>query len=202
MDRPHSHSCDRNQNDILKILKQIITHDPGRLLEIGSGTGQHAIHMAPNFPDLEWVTSDVERNHEGIKMWLKDYKIPNIHGPVSYEVGVDKIPYQKFDYIYCANAIHIMSWKKVKTMIKQISPSIHEGAQVIFYGPFNYDNEYTCESNEKFDGYLKGRDEKSGIRNFEDVKATMEKYEMDFTKEYDMPSNNKILLFTKIRKAK
>ena len=202
MDKPHSTSCDKNQDAILEVLKKIITHDPAKLLEIGTGTAQHAVHMAPVFPNLEWVTSDLEKNHEGIKMWLKDYKIPNIHGPQLYEVGVDKIPYQKFDYIFSANTLHIMSWKEVKTMIKQISPSIHEGSQVIFYGPFNYDGKFTSESNEKFDAFLKGRDAKGGIRNFEDVKATMEKYEMDFTQEFDMPSNNKILLFTKIRKVK
>jgi cyclopropane fatty-acyl-phospholipid synthase-like methyltransferase len=202
MDKPYSPSCDKNKEAILEVLKDIITNDPAKLLEIGTGTAQHAVHIAPMFPNLEWVTSDIEKNHEGIKMWLKDYKIPNIHGPQLYEVGIDKIPYQKFDYIFSANTLHIMSWKEVKTMIKQISPSIHEGSQVIFYGPFNYDGKYTSESNESFDGWLKGRDSKSGIRNFEDVKATMEKYEMDFTKEYDMPANNKILLFTKIRKVK
>lgn len=202
MEKPHSPSCDRNKEAILDVLLEVITTQNAKLLEIGSGTGQHAVHMAAEFPDLQWVTSDVQSNHPGIKMWLKDFKIPNIHGPLPYEVGVDKIPYQKFDYIFTANTLHIMSWKKVKTMIKQISPSIHEGAQVIFYGPFNYNGAFTSESNEKFDHWLKSRDPQSGIRNFEDIVSTMKKYDMDFTKEYEMPANNKMLVFTKIQKTK
>ena len=113
MNKPYSQASENNKLPIFDIIKDYFNHS-NMVLEIGSGTGQHAVYFAPNFPNLEWVTSDVIKNHEGIKMWLKDAKLQNIHGPLTYEVGVDKIPYQKFDYIFSANSLHIMSWKKVK----------------------------------------------------------------------------------------
>lgn len=198
-DKPYSPSCDRNAPSILEILKEYITSDNKRLFEIGSGTGQHAVFFAPHFPNLHWVTSDRKENHAGIKAWLKEAKLPNVHGPETFEVGVDKFPKGAFDLSFTANTFHIMSWKECKTLMKIWGRHHREGSQVFIYGPFNYGNQFTSKSNEEFDQMLKARNPQSGIRNFEDVENTMKKSGFDFTADHEMPANNRLLVFTRLR---
>lgn len=196
--KPHSPACERNSGPILEILKQYITKDNKRLFEIGSGTGQHAVSIAPHFPHLHWITSDVKNNHEGIALWLKEAKIPNIHGPEYFEVGKTPFPKGAYDLSFTANTFHIMSWKECKTLIKLWGKHHREGSQVFIYGPFNYHGEFTCESNKLFDQRLKEHDASRGIRNFEDVKANMEKNGFLFTFDHEMPANNRLLVFTRL----
>lgn len=202
MEKPFSPSCERNKGPILEVLQKLISPEDKFLLEIGSGTGQHAVHFAPHFKNLKWVTSDRFVNFEGIKAWLQEAKIPNILGPVQYEVGKSSLPPQRYDLVFTANTLHIMSWKKVKTLVKQLGQYLVEGTQIIIYGPFNFNNEFTSESNRIFDEVLKHNDPKSGIRNFEDLVSVMNKNEIEFTEKFDMPANNFILVFTKIKKIK
>lgn len=198
MKKPNYPACERNRGPILKVLKEIISPENKALLEIGSGSGQHAVYFAPEFPQLQWITSDVLGNQMGIASWLKEAKVKNIHGPEVFEVGKDEFPRQPFDTVFTANTFHIMGWKQVKSLFKMFGTRLREGAQVIIYGPFNYDGKFTSESNERFDASLKERDPKSGIRSFEDVKSNMEKNGFSFTHDYEMPANNRILLFTKL----
>jgi len=194
MEKPFAPSCERNREAILEVLKKTIGDDNKLLLEIGSGTGQHARYFAPEFPHLQWQTSDCESNHEGIKEWIKDGS-SNILSPVSYEVGKDNFPETEADLIFTANTFHIMSWKLVKTLIKQLGKSLKPGSKLIIYGPFNKVGKYTSESNEKFDQWLKDRDPKSGIRSLEDVSSHMLKNGFFLKEEIEMPANNKILIF-------
>ena len=173
MNKPFSPACERNQPHILTVLNQYNLSE-GRLLEIGSGTGQHAVFFASKFPKLHWVCSDVAGNHNGIKEWLKEAKLSNIHGPEKLVVGKDDFPGKRpFDYVYSANTLHIMSWKEDKALFKLLGKRLREAALVFFYGPFNYKGEYTSESNKEFDAHLKERNPQSGIRNFEDVEGAM-----------------------------
>ncbi len=202
MNKPFSAACENNRGPILNVLKNIIDEDNRRLLEIGSGTGQHAVYFAPEFDYLHWVTSDVRANLAGIKEWLQEAQIPNIHGPIEFDVDRDDFPRQHFDLVYMANTFHIMSWKQNKTLMKMLGSRLREGAQVIIYGPFNYNGKFTSRSNEEFDAFLKNQDDKKGIRAFEDVKNTMEKNGFQFTRDYEMPANNRILLFMKFEHVK
>lgn len=197
MDKPFSPAAERNQEPIFNILSQYIA--PGtRILEIGSGTGQHAVYMASRLQGVHWITSDQVQYHEGIKIWLKEAKRPNIHGPEKLKIGEDDIPKGRpFDYVYSANTLHIMSWKEAKTLFKLLGKRLNEGTLVFFYGPFNYHNEYTSESNKEFDQLLKSNDPKCGIRNFEDVVNAMKKSDFDLLKDHEMPANNRILVFHK-----
>lgn len=199
MEKPFSPACERNQQPILEVLKQYISpEDSIRLLEIGAGTGQHAVYLAPNFPNMHWIVSDVKYNHSGIKQWLKDTAQPNIHGPETLQVGKDDFPGKRpFDAVFTANTLHIMSWKLDKTMFKMLGKRLREGCLVFFYGPFNYDGNYSSDSNREFDEWLKSRDDKSGIRNFEDVVGSMEKNDFALLKDHEMPANNRLLVFRK-----
>ena len=181
--RSNAPSVERNKEPILNILKEYDLSD-GRLLEIGSGTGQHAIYFADHFKSLQWVTSDVRENHNDIKDWLKEAKVPNIHGPEVLKIGTDDFPKGTFSYVFTSNTLHIMSWKEAKGLFKLLGKRLREGALVFIYGPFNYDGKYSSDSNEKFDQWLKSRDSKSGIRNFEEVTQSMDKYGFKLLKDH------------------
>lgn len=190
-------SVERNKDPIYKVLKEYID-SKARLLEIGSGTGQHAVFLGEKFPKIQWITSDVKPNHSDIKEWLKEAKLPNVHGPEVLKIGKDDFPRGKFDFIFTANTLHIMSWKEDKSLFKLLGKRLREGAIVFFYGPFNYEGKFTTPSNEEFDGWLKNRDSKSGIRNFEDINQSMEKSGFELINDHEMPANNRLLVFKRL----
>ena len=198
MDKPYSPAADRNKDFILEVLKQYITTE-GRLIEIGSGSGQHAVHMAKSLPDVQWVTTDQPEYHEGINAWVEEAKLSNLHGPKKLTIGTDDFPDKKpFNFAYSANTLHIMSWKECKTLFKLLGKRLREGGLVFFYGPFNYDGKFTSDSNRDFDQMLKSRDSKSGIRNYEDVLAAMNKAGFKILSDVEMPANNRTLIFLKL----
>lgn len=198
MEKPFSPSCERNKGPILEFFKEYDIRK-GHLLEIGSGTGQHAVYFGKQFPELNWVCSDIKENHEGIKSWLKSEKVPNVHGPETLKVGVDDFPKRNsFQYVFSANTLHIMSWKENKALFKLLGKRLREGALVLFYGPFNYNGSFTSESNEKFDAWLKERNPHSGIRHFEDISNVMFKNGLKLLKDHEMPANNRILTFERL----
>ncbi len=202
LDLPFSPSADRNKEPIAKALSEIITKHDRNIFEIGSGTGQHAAYLGNYFSHLYWQTSDLKENHKTISAYIDQANLKNLIHPIEFEAGVTKLPNKKYDLVYTANTFHIMSWKKVKTILKSIDQILIEGGQFIIYGPFNFDGEFTSESNKEFDENLKARDPNSGIRNFEDIKKNLEKSSLIFSQKIDMPANNKILVFTKITKEK
>jgi cyclopropane fatty-acyl-phospholipid synthase-like methyltransferase len=199
MEKPFSAACDRNKDPILEILKVFVSHEDRRLLEIGSGTGQHAVHMAPHFPFLEWYPTDVSKNLLGMKLWFKDYPKGNIQVPTRLEIGKDEFPKLKFDLIYTANTFHIMHWKECKTLMKMMGHRLREGSRVFVYGPFKYNGEFTSESNAHFDSELRLRDPLSGIRAFEDVLNAMIKNGFELLLDSDMPANNRMLVFKRLK---
>ncbi|MBL4661582.1 MAG: DUF938 domain-containing protein, partial [Alcanivoracaceae bacterium] len=147
MEKPFAPSCQRNQQVILDVLKRIIKSEHRHLLEIGSGTGQHAVYMAPHFSQLKWHTSDLLENHAGIKMWLEESASHNILLPIEFESGVSDFPIIDVDIVCTTNTLHIMSWENVKTLIKQLGIHLKSGAQIVIYGPFNYKGQFTSDSN-------------------------------------------------------
>lgn len=195
---PISPSAERNKDPIYKVLKEYLTGD-GRLLEIGSGTGQHGVYFASKFEKLHWVTSDVTANHRTIESYLKDAKLSNLHGPKTLKVGVDDFPTGVFNYAFTANTLHIMSWKEAKSLFKLLGKRLREDSLVFFYGPFNYDGKFTAPSNEKFDASLKEKNPKSGVRNFEDVLKNMSSSGFELVKDHEMPSNNRVLVFKRLK---
>ncbi len=197
MTKPFAPSCERNQTVILNVLQSIICVKDKHLLEIGSGTGQHAVFMAPYFPQLQWHTSDLEENHAGINMWLDEAKINNIVAPIIYESGKSDFPDIEVDIVFTTNTLHIMSWLNVKILIKQLGDNLKTGAKIIIYGPFNYNGQFTSESNAKFDVWLKKQEPRRGIRNFEDIVQRMADVGIVLKQDIEMPANNRILYFIK-----
>jgi cyclopropane fatty-acyl-phospholipid synthase-like methyltransferase len=202
MDKPVSPACERNRAPILEVLQEFITTDNKRLLEIGSGTGQHAVYFAPFFPHMDWIPSDKASQHLGMKAWFTEYKIPSIKAPLKFEVGKDEFPKLKFDVVFTANTFHIMQWKECKTLMKMLGHRLRENSKVFIYGPLNYNGQFTSISNEEFDKVLKERDPLSGIRSFEDVNKVMIKNGFELLDDREMPANNRMLIYNRLKFVK
>lgn len=199
MNKPMSPAAERNQEPILKVLKDFITYEDRRLLEVGSGTGQHAVYFAPHFPQLEWHPTDVSGKLKGIKQWMHEAGVRNIQPPVRLEIGKDDFPKLKFDVVFTANTFHIMPWKEGKSLIKLLGHRLREGSRAIFYGPFKYDGQFTSPSNEAFDRQLKESDPTSGIRSFEDINKAMIKNGFELIDDIEMPANNRMLVYSRLK---
>nr|AGU12003.1 Protein of unknown function DUF938 [uncultured organism] len=199
MEIPFSPASDRNKEPILKVLQEVLTLNTGRILEIGAGTGQHAVYMSPYFPQLKWTMSDRAEVVPALKRVVEEANLRNLTPPFKLEIGVDDVAKFIYDIIYTANTFHIMSWKECKTLIKLAGHRLPEEGRFIVYGPFNYDQKFTSESNEAFDKSLRERDPASGIRAFEDVDRAMVKNGFALVKDYEMPANNRVLVYKRLK---
>jgi SAM-dependent methyltransferase len=194
-DKPFSESCERNKEPILAILREIFSQ-PARILEIGSGTGQHAVHFAASLPHLTWQTSDLAANHPGIRAWLEEAALPNVRAPIALDVN-GPWPEQTFDSVFTANTLHIVSWDLAQKLIAGAARLLEENGRLAIYGPFNYGGAFTSDSNARFDDWLKNRDPVSGIRDFEAVVKCAEINGLHLLADHAMPANNRLLVFVK-----
>jgi len=196
MNKPYSESCDQNREPIFSIIQPILS-SASQVLEIGSGTGQHAVFFARLFPHLIWHASDRRDYLEGIRCWLKESGLPNVSGPVEFDVSDSDWPQLDVDAVFTANSIHIMHAQDVINLINGVGHLLPDDGDMLLYRPFNYDNRYTSNSNANFDAWLKDRDPLSGIKNFEDIEVMATGAGMALVEDYEMPANNRILHFKK-----
>lgn len=184
--KPFSEPSERNRAPILAVLKRVLSTSRS-VLEIGSGTGQHAAYFAPELPHLVWQASDRAENLADIRQWVAN--------PV--ELDVDK-PFPKVDAdaVFSANTSHIMSWPQVERMFEGVG-SMRSVKTFCLYGPFNYGGKHTSESNARFDAMLRGRDPASGIRDAEAIIALAERHGFRLAEDNTMPANNRLLVFSR-----
>ncbi|TRX55263.1 DUF938 domain-containing protein [Thalassomonas sp. M1454] len=191
----YSPSCERNQQVILEHLQPYIPSS-AKILEIGSYSGQHAIHFCHNQPDLTWQASDQFQYIQGLEQNFRLANLANLLDPIEINVAVaEHWPKTVFDVIYSANTLHIMSWQHVEKMFENISACIKANTLVCIYGPFKYNAQYTSSSNEQFQQWLLARDPLSGIRDFEAVQLLAEKAGLTLLKDINMPANNQLLIW-------
>ncbi len=189
-----SEACERNKQPILEKLKAIFV-EPAHVLEVGSGTGQHAVFFAEHMPHLQWHCSDLAGNLEDINARLEEAELDNISAAV--ELDVERLPWgQSVDAVYSANTLHIMSWDAVQAFFTGVG-SVLSGTNAFLcvYGPFRYNNAYTSDSNANFDVWLKQRDKRSGIRDFEAVDALAKEQSLQLIADHKMPANNQLLVW-------
>jgi len=194
--KPYSESCDQNKQAILTVISPVL-QETCSVLEVGSGTGQHAIYFAENMPHLQWQTSDCKPYLEGINLWLTEASQKNILPPIELDVSKSQWSQALVDAVFTANSIHIMDKKDVVNFIHGVAKLLSDQGQLLIYGPFNYKGSYTSASNESFDHWLKSRDPLSGIKNFEDMVALANDSSLQLVSDYEMPANNRILHFVK-----
>jgi SAM-dependent methyltransferase len=192
--KPHSESCEQNRAPIQSVLEKIFA-DRKRVLEIASGTGQHAVYFGQAMPHLTWQTSELPGNHAGIQAWLDEAGLPNVLPPVAIDVNDTLWPVETVDAVFNANTVHIVAWPSVQRMFAGIGRVLADGGILCLYGPFNYGGQFTSESNARFDVWLKGRDPNSGVRDFEAINRLAEAQGLTLVKDIAMPSNNRTLVW-------
>jgi cyclopropane fatty-acyl-phospholipid synthase-like methyltransferase len=197
VDKPSAPSCERNRDPILDVLR---THfaDRRKVLEIGSGTGQHAVHFAAAMPQLTWQCSDREDNLPGIRQWLDEAALPNTPQPLVLDVN-GAWPTHRYDAVFSANTLHIMSWHEVERLFAHLAQLTTPDAKLAIYGPFNYDGRYSSESNAAFDEWLQARGEHMRIRDAEAVDALAEAAGFELAEDIAMPANNRLRVWQRKR---
>lgn len=198
MNKPFSQACENNKQAILSILDKTFKHSK-HVLEIGSGTGQHAVYFGKNLSQLTWQTSDLPINHQGINLWINEASLNNVLKPINVDLNLNEqieLP-SNIDALYTANTLHIVSWPLVINFFSMIKNHLAPHATVCIYGPFKYQGNFTSESNANFDLWLKDRDLKSGVRNIEDILTLATQANLTLLNDHEMPANNRLLAFKK-----
>lgn len=194
--QPFSQACENNKHFILPVLQRAFQRSH-QVLEIGAGTGQHAVFFARQLPWLQWHTSDVSANHAGINQWLTAYPADNLHAPVEFDLRAPQWPNWHIDAVFSANTVHIISWPLVETLFATVAANLAAGNMFVLYGPFNYAGQFTSDSNREFDAFLKARDPLSGIRDIEALLELASAHDMQLQDDIAMPANNRCLVWQK-----
>ena len=194
---PCAEACERNKGPILEHLLRhfVSTH---RVLEIGSGTGQHAVHFAPALPRLVWQTTEREAEVDVVRAWLAVRPAPNLPAPLVLDV-LGEWPADNWDAVFSANTLHIMSWAGVQAFFAGVGRVLAPRGLLAVYGPFNYHGEYTSPSNRDFDAWLRRRDPASGLRDVDAVHALAAEQGLDQLADHAMPANNRLLVWRRGR---
>jgi cyclopropane fatty-acyl-phospholipid synthase-like methyltransferase len=187
-------ACERNKDPILAVLRAELT-GARTLLEIGSGTGQHAVYFAAALPTITWQTSDRRENHETIRAWLEARPAPNLLAPLALDVAADEWPSGPYDAVFSANTAHIMGWPEVCAMFAGVGRVVSPGGRFLLYGPFSYDGRHTSASNESFDRMLRRRDPASGVRDLRRLDEEARRAGLERTADYEMPANNRTIVW-------
>jgi len=196
MNKPFSQACENNRDPILSVLKRVF-HSPCEVLEIGSGTGQHAVYFAEHLPHVTWQPSDQAMHLPGIDLWIDEAKLGNIKDPLALDINQKPWPVTKIDAAFTANTLHIMSWESVQVFIEALGEVMCPGAIFCCYGPFNVSGTYTSESNARFDVWLKEQNPLSAIRDMEAVTALASDAGIGLKEDIEMPANNRLLIWEK-----
>jgi cyclopropane fatty-acyl-phospholipid synthase-like methyltransferase len=196
-DRPFSRACENNKIPILQVLRQSLASGT-TVLEIGSGTGQHARYFAEHLPGVRWQPSDLKANLAGIDSWRADYSGKNMLPARELDVTSEDWGIQIREAVFTANSLHIMSWPTVELFFRRLGAKAPSANQLLVYGPFNYGGKYTCESNERFDKWLGLQSQESAIRDFEEVDALARDIGYSLVMDHKMPANNRLLRWRKL----
>lgn len=191
---PYSDACERNKAPILEVLREAFA-DRKRVLEIGAGTGQHAVHFARSLPHLVWQPTDRVEYLDGLTARIAAEGPPNVLPPLDLDVLRQPWPAVTADAVFSANTLHIMSWQAVEAMFAGLPCVLAADGVLAIYGPFRYGGGYTASSNAAFDAMLRERDPASGVRDFEAVNALAAAAGLELQADYDMPANNQLLIW-------
>jgi SAM-dependent methyltransferase len=191
-----SPSCERNKEPILAVLREILSV-PGLVLEIGSGSGQHAVHFARGLPHVEWQPTDVADNLPSISAWRDEAGLTNLREPLALDLFSDRWPVAAVQAVVCINTIHIVSWTAVERLFAGVGRLLKPGGTMYVYGPYRYADQLLEPSNEEFDRWLKARDSVSGVRLFEDVNRLAGNNGLMLAGDRAMPANNRSIWWIK-----
>jgi SAM-dependent methyltransferase len=192
---PFSEASERNKEPILRILEGAF-RNCRTVLEIGSGTGQHAVHFARHLPHLAWQPTDLAEGLPDLEKRVELEGPENLLPPIELDVRAHPWPVEPVAGIFTANTLHIMDWRSVEHFFEGVGRVLKPAGVLCVYGPFRYRGAFTTASNADFDRYLKVRDPASGIRDFEAVDALARGIGLALTADHAMPANNQMLVWS------
>jgi len=194
--KPCSAATVRNRDAILGVLSGYLT---GRasVLEIGAGTGQHAVYFGAALPHVHWIATDLKDALPGMELWLREADLPNVEGPLELDVAADRWPIAATDHAFSANTAHIMSWYEVGATFAGLARVLPSGGRYFLYGPFNRSGLFTSASNREFDAALRARDPKMGVRDDAALVRLGRSCGLELEADHDMPAENRTLVFRK-----
>lgn len=192
--KPFSQACENNQRPIAAVLARHLG-DAREVLEIGSGSGQHAVHFGKCFPHLHWQTSDLAEHHDGIRRWIDESGLVNVGAPLTLDVHRQPWPATDAQAVFSANTAHILAWPGVVAMFAGVGALLPRAGRFLLYGPFNYGGRFTSDSNARFDAWLRQRDPASGVRDFEAVDELARAAGLALIEDNAMPANNRLLVW-------
>ncbi len=193
---PFSEACERNREPILDVLLARFA-DRAQVLEIGSGTGQHAVYFAARLPHLVWHPTEQLAYLEDLTTRVHREGGINLKAPTVLDVAQIIWPVHSVDAIFTANTLHIMSWAQVGSLFRGVGNILSPGGLLCVYGPFRYDGRYTSPSNSEFDRMLQSRDPQSGIRDVQAVSKLAAEVGLRLADDHDLPAFNRLLVFIK-----
>ena len=190
----YSDACERNQDPILAVLRSEFALSRS-VLEIGSGTGQHAVYFATHLPQLSWQPTEMPPVSDSLGERIRLAHLPNLRPPLALDVRQLPWPASRADAVFSANTLHIMSWEAVGDFFRGVGAAMASGGVLCVYGPFRYRGEHTSASNVEFDAWLRARDPDSAVRDFEAVDALAHTQRLHLTADHAMPANNRTLVW-------
>lgn len=193
MSKPYSSACARNRDPILEVLRTRL-QARRHVLEVGSGTGQHAVHFARHLGHLTWQSSDRAAMLPGIRLWLAEAGLSNTPEPLALDVS-QPWPDLGVDAVFSANTLHIMSWTEVELLFAHLPAITRPAASLVIYGPFKYGGRHTSTSNAVFEASLQAEAPHRAIRDFETVDALARTAGFNFVHDHAMPANNRCLVW-------
>jgi hypothetical protein len=195
--RPFSQACENNKQPILQVLTVVLS-DSSSVLELASGTGQHARFFAEHLSHVSWQPTDLAENLPAVQQWCEDYNGGNLAAPVILDVCDRPWPLEIGDALFTANSLHIMAWSAVQSLFAWLDEHAPTRNLLVIYGPFNYGGKYTSDSNARFDQWLAQQHPDSAIRDFEEVDQLARDAGYRLQGDYAMPANNRILVWQKL----
>jgi SAM-dependent methyltransferase len=193
---PFSAACERNKDPILEVLR-IRFAGRAQVLEIGSGTGQHAVYFARALEHLAWHPTEQLAYLSDLAERVKLEGSHNLRAPTLLDVRQAVWPVRSVDAVFTANTLHIMSWPEVMALFAGLGGVLAPGGVLCVYGPFRYAGRYTSDSNQEFDRMLQERDPLSGLRDIQAITSLAEQYGLRLDADHDLPANNRLLVFVK-----
>jgi cyclopropane fatty-acyl-phospholipid synthase-like methyltransferase len=193
VEKPYAESCDQNREPILAVLAPLL-RPRRRLLEIGSGTGQHAVYCAAALPHVTWQCSDRAEYLAGIRLWIAEAGLSNLPPPLELDV-LKFWPTERFEAIFSANTAHIMGLDAVEAMFAGVGAHLESGGVFALYGPFSRDGRHTSPSNARFDAWLRTQDPAMGVRDQRRLEPFAAAHGLQLVAEYAMPVNNFTLVW-------
>jgi len=196
--KPFSQASENNKSSILAVLKTAFA-DVNDVLEIGTGTGQHAVYFAKHLEHVNWQPSDVTEHLPGINLWLDEAQLSNMRELVALNVMDENWPVTSSQAVFTSNTLHIMSKAEVERFFIKLGGLLADGGKFCCYGPFNYGGQFTSESNARFNDWLYAQNPKSAIRDFEWIESLANSVGLQLVEDYEMPANNRLLEWQKTR---